>query len=243
MGSLNAPLFNLKMEKIMLVNIDVYVPKDIKDVIFNSATEKQTVMDIVSGKMPFPFAGKNGILLYGLWGTGKTTLAQLLPDAIERAKGGTDSGYTLIKCIQGTNGSIMMNKIINQAEFVSMTYSGYHYFVIDEVDNLTEAAMASLKSAMNMPNTIFIITTNHIDKVERGVINRCEEIEFNAAPAEDWLPLANRVLKDMKIKGVSDEVLVEVIDTCKGSARDILTSVVKVGLKRSRTSQKMNVIY
>ena len=84
---------------------------------------------------------------------------------------------------------------------------------------------------------------NHIDKVERGVINRCEEVEFNAAPAEDWLPLANRVLKDMKIKGVSDEVLVEVIDTCKGSARDILTSVVKVGLKRSHTSQKMNIIY
>ena len=227
----------------MLVNIDVYVPKDIKDVIFNSASEKQTVMDIVNGNMPFPFAGKNGILLYGLWGTGKTTLARLLPDAIERAKGGTNSAYTFIKCIQGTNGAVLMNKIITQAEFVSTTYSGYHYFVIDEVDNLTDAAMASLKSAMNMPNTIFIITTNHIDKVERGVINRCEEVEFNAAPAEDWLPLANRILKDMEVMGVSDEVLVEVIDTCKGSARDILTSVVKVGLKRQRTSQKMNVIY
>lgn len=227
----------------MLVNIDRYVPTDIKDVIFNSATEKQTIMDIVSGKMPFPFAGKNGILLYGLWGTGKTTLAQLLPDAIERAKGGTDSGYTLIKCIQGANGAVLMNKIISQAEFVSVTYSGYHYFIIDEVDNLTEAAMASLKSAMNMPNTIFIITTNHIDKVERGVINRCEEVEFNAAPAKDWLPLANRILKDMKVKGVSDEALIDVIASCKGSARDILTSVVKVGLKRSNTSQKMNVIY
>jgi len=227
----------------MLVNIDVYVPKDIKDVIFNSATEKQTVMDIVNGNMPFPFAGKNGILLYGLWGTGKTTLAELLPDAIERAKGGVDSYYTLIKCVQGTNGGILMNKIITQAELVSLTYSGYHYFVIDEVDNLTEAAMASLKSAMNMPNAIFIITTNHIDKVERGVINRCEEVEFNAAPAEEWLPLANRVLKDMKVKGVDDEALIEVIASCKGSARDILTSVVKVGLKRQRTSQKMNVIY
>jgi hypothetical protein len=64
MGSLNAPLFNLKMENVMLVNIDRYVPTDIKDVIFNSTTEKQTVMDIVNGKMPFPFAGKNGILLY-----------------------------------------------------------------------------------------------------------------------------------------------------------------------------------
>ena len=68
--------------------------------------------------------------------------------------------------------------------------------------------MASLKSAMNMPNTIFIITTNHIDKVERGVINRCEEVEFNAAPAEDWLPLANRILKDMKVKGSSNTLKV-----------------------------------
>ena len=227
----------------MLVNIDSYIPTDIKDVIFNSAAEKQKIMDIVKGVMPFPFSGKNGILLYGLWGTGKTTLAQLLPDTIERVKGGVDSSYHLYKCVQGVNGALMMNKIITQAEFISMTYSGYHYFVIDEVDNLTEAAMASLKSAMNMPKTIFIITTNHIDKVERGVINRCEDVEFNAAPAEDWLPLANRILKDMKIKGVSDAALIEVIASCKGSARDILNSVVKVGVTRSRSSKEMNVIY
>ena len=83
-----------------------------------------------------------------------------------------------------------------------------------------------------MPNTIFIITTNHIDKVERGVINRCEEVEFNAAQDKDWLPLAKRVLKDMKVNGVSDDVLLDVIATCNGSARDILTSIVKIGVKR-----------
>lgn len=228
----------------MLVNTDLYVPKSIKDVIFNAASEREKIEDIVNGVMPFPFAGKNGILLYGLWGTGKTTLARLLPDAIEHSKGGDDSNYHFIKCLQGMNGAVLMNKILASAELISLTHSGYHYFVIDEIDNLTDAAMASLKSAMNTPNTIFIITTNHIEKVEQGVINRCEEVEFNAAPPADWLPLAKRILEDMNVKNICDDDLIDVIATCKGSARDILTSVVKVGVVRMRkTNSPPNVIY
>jgi ABC-type molybdate transport system ATPase subunit len=36
--------------------------------------------------MAFPSTGVNGIVLFGLYGTGKTTLANLLPGLIETAK-------------------------------------------------------------------------------------------------------------------------------------------------------------
>lgn len=221
----------------MIIDIKRYVPKTIADVVFHSASEKEKIEDIVNGYMPFPFSGKNGILLYGLWGTGKTTLAKLLPDAIEQGKGGIDSNYFYHACQQGQNGAALLNKITQCAGFVSQTHSGYHYFVLDEVDNLTDAAQASLKSAMNMPQTIFIMTTNHIEKIEKGVLNRCHLIEFNAAASADWLPLAHRILNDMQVSGVADDLLLQIITACKGSARDILASIVAVGLKRQRAVQ------
>jgi len=227
----------------MLIEIEKYLPKQVSDVVFHTDVERDKIKDIVKGYLPFPFAGKNGILLYGRWGTGKTTLARLLPDEIEQGKGGGDAVYEYIRCMQGVTGVTVMLKITEAAKFVSLLHSGLHYFVIDEVDNLTESAQASLKSAINYPNTVFVLTTNHIDKIDKGIINRCHEIDFNAAPPESWLPLANRMLGDMGVHDVCQDALLEVIATGKGAARDILTSVVQIGIKKLRNSGKMNVIY
>jgi hypothetical protein len=44
------------------------------------------IEDIVNGVLPFPFAGKTCILLYGTFGTGKRTLARILQQMIETAQ-------------------------------------------------------------------------------------------------------------------------------------------------------------
>jgi len=147
----------------------IYAPASINDIVYHSVTERALINDIAAGKMQFPACGKNGILLYGIYGTGKTTLAKLLPDAIENGKGGGNAIYDFFACEQGQNGASLFLKIRNRAQFMSFNYSGYHYFVLDEVDNLTAAAMASLKTAMGIAKTIFIMTTNNISAVDMGV--------------------------------------------------------------------------
>jgi DNA polymerase III gamma/tau subunit len=174
-------------------------------------------------------------LLYGVPGTGKSALAKIFPDAMEMARTGLDSNRRYLRVQPGNNDAAMIQKLQNQAGLVP--FSTYHYFVFDEVDELTKIAMASLKSLMNMPDCVFVLTTNNFQDIEVGVRNRCHCIPFNAAPPDRWLTICRRILDDEGIVNVSDQTLLKVIATGNGSARDILDAVVSIVLKANRVVQ------
>jgi DNA polymerase III gamma/tau subunit len=223
-----------------LIDLDSYLPNTIDDIVFGNEDSAAAIQDIVLGRKLFPAFGKNAILLYGVWGTGKTTLAKMLPAAIEKVLSAKPlNDETFVQCKQGTNGPDLMRKIENQAVLISPNYSDKHYFVFDEIDNLTDNAQASLKAAMNIKTAIFILTTNHIDKIDKGILNRSVMVDMNAAPPQSWLPFAHRILAEHKVT-VSDEVLIPLIHACKGSARDIADSILTIAARKSLPT---NVIF
>jgi DNA polymerase III delta prime subunit len=117
-----------------------------------------------------------------------------------------------------------------------MPFATCNYFVLDELDNLNEQAMLVLKSVMNTPKCVFILTTNYFQLIEKGVVSRCHCFPFNAAPAANWLPLAQRILRDAGVAGVSDAALLNVIATGKGDARNTLDAIQNLALQVYRKS-------
>ena len=100
------------------------------------------------------------------------------------------AGEMYVRVQPGANGLKMVNRIANVA--MLMPFATFNYFVLDEVDQLTKEAMAILKSVMNYPRMVWVLTTNDFTAIESGVRDRCHCTPFNAAPAERWLPLPRR---------------------------------------------------
>jgi len=220
----------------------MYVPTSLNDIIFGNPESKLRIYDIVTGAETLPASGKSGILLYGTWGTGKTTMATMLPDAIE--KGRTDEELTmsadLIRCQQGFNGPQVIDFIAKVLDKNSLNASGLHYIIIDEVDLLTKSAQESLKSAMNTSRCIFILTTNYIAYLDRGLLDRCVLVEMNAAAINDYLPLAKNLVSDMGVV-MSDDDLLPTISAAKGSLRNLIHNVER--LARRSNPPPPNIIF
>ena len=226
-------------------------PNCMDDFLFSNPTDRKTLELILSRRLPFPFGGKSGILFHGTWGTGKSTLAKLLPGLLETAYSGTwnmaqgvgqmsapvpDHCQTeLFRCgTAGLNISAITQTVSNFSNRMPLWHNSQHdYFVFDEVDRLTIGAQQSLRSTMDLPRCMFFFTTNYLSKIDPGIVNRCHLVEMNQVTAASaYIPLGQAILQNMGLPAgvVSDTTLQGFATKARGSLRDYTHSVVMDGI-------------
>lgn len=228
-----------------------FTPRCLDDFLFSNAQDRQTLELILSRKLPFPLGGKSGILLHGTWGTGKSTLAQLLPGLLEIAHSGEwdasqgvgqmlapepDHCQTEVFRCGGGLSSTEITQTVNQfnSRMPLWHYSKHDYFVFDEVDRLTIGAQQSLRSTMDLKRCMFFFTTNYPDKIDRGIVNRCHLVEMNQVTnASAYVPLGKSILSKLGVDHsvVTHTTLETLAKRARGSLRDFTSEVVLEGIK------------
>jgi replication-associated recombination protein RarA len=220
------------------MNDTKYQPQTINEVVFGNDESRLLIEDIVNGVLPFPFEGNTGILLYGTYGTGKTTLARILPEAIEQGQTGQALSFDadFFGCQQGHSGTVIADTLKKQNNVLSFNASGKHYYIFDEVDNLSKPAQAGLKTTLNSQRGTFILTTNNISQLDKGVKDRCVLVEMNAATDAEYLTLARRIAADENVV-LSDTQLLGAIAGNNGSFRSVIFSVLRLAKRTTRQNE------
>jgi DNA polymerase III delta prime subunit len=229
----------LKIEWKFEMNIKDYTPLVLSEFVFGNDKSKQLIEELTTGIMSIPTAGKSGILLYGTYGTGKTTLAKILPELIEQGQtaNSLNEAEVFFGCQQGHTSTTILEKVNKMSNLVCFNASGNRYFIFDEVDSLSKSAQSGLKTTLNSPRAVFILTTNNISQIDRGVKDRCVLVEMNAAKDTDMLPLARRIAADEGVVLTDDQLLAEITGK-NGSFRSIIFDVLRLARRtRLRTEE------
>jgi DNA polymerase III delta prime subunit len=111
----------------------------------------------------------------------------------------------------------------NQKFVDCFTNQQFQYFILDEFDTISSTSQQKFKALITntyFNRSIFIFTTNHIDKVDMGVKSRCEQISFIPTDAEVYKPILIKYVP--KVADLNFQVLSKALQIYKGDIRKMI---------------------
>ena len=163
-------------------------------------------------------------LFYGSRGTGKTSIAKIFANEVNRNEEYQKENVDIIEIDAASNNGVDEVRDIKEAIKFLPTEGKYKVYIIDEVHMLTTAAFNALLKTLEEPpaHVIFILATTEIHKIPATILSRCQRFEFKNLSQEQLIDRLKYISENEGI--VIEEAAIEKIATlAKGGLRDAIS--------------------
>jgi DNA polymerase III delta prime subunit len=150
------------------------------------------------------------LLLHGVPGAGKTLFARLLANNICDDIGSTDIQF--INCSMDNGIDTTRQTIDKFASCYRQNSRDISVLILDEADGFTRSAQDALKAEIDKykESVLFILTTNHLDKISDPLQDRCRVVQLERPMPEELMPIATRILAQ-ECDAIADDKLLAVL--------------------------------
>lgn len=170
--------------------VEKYRPQTLDQYVFSNDAQKKLIIEIFkSGNIPH-------LLLSGVQGTGKTTLAKILINNLEL----DESDILTLNASDENSVDVMRDKI--KTFITTASFSEYKVIHLSEADYLTIPSQAILRSLLEeeYANVCrFIFTCNYVNKIIPAIKSRCQHIEFKQHDKNTLAELIVTILFNEKV--------------------------------------------
>ena len=158
------------------------------------------------------------LLLHGVAGTGKTTLAKLLVKNI-------DCDYLYINASDERGIDTIREKI--QPFALSMGFNDVKIVILDEADYLTPQAQATLRHTIEAcsATTRFILTCNYLERIISPLQSRCQTFEIIPPSKTEVIEHISNITAEEKLFDVEIEDVQKVVNTHYPDIRKIINTI------------------
>ncbi len=169
--------------------VEMFRPDTLDGYIGNEHIIDKAKIWIQSGDVPH-------LLFYGSAGTGKTTLAKIIANAV-------DADIMYINASDENSVDAVRDKIKRYASTVG--FRRWKIIILDEADYLTPNAQAALRNLMETysKTTRFILTCNYVEKIIDPIQSRCQTFAITPPNKTD---VAKRLVSVLEEKEVSYDI-------------------------------------
>ena len=162
-------------------------------------------------------------LFVGASGMGKTTLALALADELAAELHHIPSQSCTVDAIE---------RVYSACQYVPMLGKNWHLILVDEADQMSNAAQLALLSMMDgtrkAPNTIIIYTCNETERLQDRFLSRCIQVDFSTyGVAKDAAKLLEQVWKDEAPSSATAPNFARLVKEANNNVRAALMSLQK----------------